>query len=331
VVPLGWAYLADRTRRHDRVLQVVMGGAFLAFIPLLFARRFTAILGAWAAYALFTVAVGGLADAFAVARVRAGAVYGRLRLWGSLGYVVAAVSVGSLLTARGNDTDGLVPLAMWLALGCAFAAALSLRGPGEATVHPHARDVKALLADRSLRLTLLIAALHWACLSPYHLYFGVYLRDLGLSPLTWSIALSTGVIGEVGVLMVYHRLQRRFSVEALLIAVFLTSAGRWLAVAAVRAPGALIALQLLHGMTFGMFWSASVGLVAASVPPSLRATGQALLVTAINFGGAVGNAFSGRIYDAHGSRPLFVIAAVAELTPLAVLLVFRRQTLRALR
>lgn len=139
------------------------------------------------------------------------------------------------------------------------------------------------------------------------------------------------MIAEVGVLVVYHRLQTRFSVEALLGAVFLTSAARWLAVAAVRAPWALIALQLLHGMTFGMFWSAAVGLVGASVPPSMRASGQALLVAAINFGGAVGNAFSGRIYDSHGSRPLFVIAAVAELAPLAVVLAFRRQKMRSMQ
>ena len=61
-----------------------------------------------------------------------------------------------------------------------------------------------------------------------------------------------------------------------------------------RAPGALIALQALHGMTFGMFWSAAIALIAATVPASLRATGQALLVMSINLGGALGNAITGR-------------------------------------
>jgi PPP family 3-phenylpropionic acid transporter len=324
VIPLAWAYLADRTRRHDRVIQIVAGGAFLAFVPLLFARRFPAILGGWAGYALFTVALGGLADAFAVARVRAGAVYGRLRVWGSVGYVVAAVGVGGLLTARGGAVDGMAPLAMWLALGCAFAAALSLRGPGESTVHLRLRNVRTLLADRSLQLTLIVAALHWACLSPYHLYFGVYLRDLGLTPLSWALAHAAGVVAEVVVLMGYHRLQGWFSAATLLSAVFLVSMGRWLAIAAFREPWVLISLQVLHGMTFGMFWCASVGLVSASVAPPLRATGQALLVAAINLGAVVGNAVSGRLYDASGPRPMFVLAALAELAPLAVLLAFHR-------
>jgi MFS transporter, PPP family, 3-phenylpropionic acid transporter len=253
VVPLAWAYLADRTHRHDRVLRVVVGGACLGFLPMLFARRFEVIFAAWTLYAMFAVAVGGLADAFAVARVRAGAVYGRLRLWGSVGYVVAAVGVGALLSARGRMADRLVPVAMWLALACGFAAALRLRGTGEASTRPQAADVKALLRDPRLRLLLAIAALHWICLAPYNVYFGVFLSDLGLSPLSWALAYSTGVVMEVIVLMTFHRVQVRFRLETLLAATFAASAVRWLAIAGIRAPWALIALQVLHGMTFGMF------------------------------------------------------------------------------
>jgi predicted MFS family arabinose efflux permease len=61
------------------------------------------------------------------------------------------------------------------------------------------------------------------------------------------------------------------------------------------------------------------------VPPSLRATGQALLVMSLNVGSALGNAVSGRVYDAHGSRLLFLLAAVGELAPLAVVIAARRR------
>jgi len=325
VLPLAWAYVADRTHRHDRVLRIVVGGACVGFVPMLFARTFSAVFAGWAAYAMFSVAVGGLADAFAVARVRAGAVYGRLRLWGSVGYVVAAVLVGALLAARGRVADRLVPITMWLSLGGAFAAAWTLRGAGEPAARPHAADVLALLRDPRLRLVLAIAMLHWLCLSPYNVYFGVFLRDLGLSPLTWALAYSTGVVTEVIVLMTFHHLQTRFTLPALLAAAFAVTAARWLAIALTSAPAALIALQALHGMTFGMFWSAAIALVGATVPASLRATGQALLIVAINLGAAVGNAITGRVYDAHGSRLLFLLAAVGELAPLAVVLATRRR------
>jgi MFS transporter, PPP family, 3-phenylpropionic acid transporter len=325
VVPLAWAYLADRTQRHDRVLRVVVGGAWLAFTPILFARGFPVILAVWGLYALFSVAIGTLADGFAVARVRDGAVYGRLRMWGSVGYVIATVAVGALLSARARTADWLVPVALWLALGCTFAVAWTLRGPGEPAARPRAADVKVLLRDPRLRLLLVIAALHWICLTPYNVYFGVFMRDLGLSPLAWGTAYSIGVVMEVVVLAVFHHLQARFRLSTLLAVVFAVTAVRWLATATVRAPAALIALQALHGLTFGMFWSAAIALVAASTPPSLRATGQALLMIAINLGSAVGNSATGRIYDAHGSRLLFLLAAIGELAPLAVVLAGRRR------
>jgi PPP family 3-phenylpropionic acid transporter len=330
-VPLGWAWLADRTQRHDRVLQLIAFGAWLGFSPLAWAhaqaaRSFALVLAGYLGYATFFVGMGGLADALAVARVRAGAVYGRLRMWGSLGYVVAAIAVGaalgpSLLRLRGP----LVPCAMWAALGGGFLASLWLGGTGEPAARPRLADVRALLAQQpGLRLLLVAGALHWACMAPYNVFFGVFLRDLGLQPLWWGVAYAVGVTAEMLVLLYFHRLHARVSLDALLAAAFVSSALRWVGNAVLRAPGPLIALQALHGMTFGMFWSAGIALVTATVPPKLRATGQALLVMAINVGGAVGNLAVGRIYDSAGPSLLFAVAAGGELLPLAVILYGRR-------
>ena len=328
-VPLGWAALADRTRRHDRVLRIVVGGACLGFVPLLFARSFGPILIGWITYAMFSVSVGSLADALAVARVRAGAVYGRMRLWGSVGFVVAAVAFGGVLWsrngARNAGADWLVPVAMWLALVAAFIAALRLRGTGEDSARPRAADVKALVAQPRLLLVLLAAALHWICLTPYNIYLGIFLRDLGLPPPLWGLAYATGTVAEVVVLALFRRLEARFPLDVLLAVAFAGSAVRWLAIAALDAPWALIAVQTLHGLSFGLFWSAAIALISATVPGSLRATGQALLIISINVGGAIGNAVTGRLYDATGPRLMFVLAAILEFAPLTVVILARHR------
>jgi MFS transporter, PPP family, 3-phenylpropionic acid transporter len=335
VVPLGWAWLADRTQRHDRVLRGIALGAFVGFSPLALARGRAAgsvavVLTGYVGYAVFFVGMGGLADAFAVARVRAGAVYGRLRLWGSLGYVIGAIAVGGLLGTGGARLRGpLAPCAMWLALGGVVAAAFTLGGTGERTVRPRATDVRALLGDRGLRLLLVAGALHWACMAPYNIFFSVFLHDRGLAPIWWGVAYAIGVTAEMLVLLYFHRIHARLSLDALLAAAFIASALRWVGNAVIHAPAALIALQALHGMTFGMFWSAGIAVVAATVPPKLRATGQALLVMAINAGGAVGNLAVGRVYDSAGPRTLFAVAAAGELLPLLVVLYGRRRGLAA--
>jgi PPP family 3-phenylpropionic acid transporter len=214
---------------------------------------------------------------------------------------------------------------MWLALGGTFAASLGLRGPGEESVRPRAADLKALLAEPRLRLLLLAGVLHWMCMAPYNIYFGILLGELGLPPVTWGLSFAAGVIAEMLVLLWFHRLETRFRLDALLGAAFAASALRWLAVATVRVPWLLIALQSLHGMTFGLFWSAAIAFIAGTVPAPLRATGQALLVVSINLGSAIGYPLTGRLFDAAGPRALFLLAAFGELAPLAVVVLGRRR------
>jgi PPP family 3-phenylpropionic acid transporter len=329
--PLGWAWLADRTQRHDRVLQVISFGAFAGFAPLALvggpaAGRFSLVIAAYLAYAVFFVGMGGMVDALAVARVRGGAIYGRIRQWGSIGYVLGVLGLGGVLALTGAPLAGrLPPLAVWLALGGAFAASLTVGGTGERAARPRFADVRALLASPELRLTLLAGALHWMCMSPYNVFLGVFLRDQGLGPLASGSAYAVGVTAEALVLLHFHRLHARFRLDTLLAAAFLASGVRWLGTAVAHAPAALILLQLGHGMTFGIFWSAGIALIAATVPPPLRATGQALLVIAINLGAAIGNLGTGALYDAIGPRAMFGLAAAGELLPLLVILQARRR------
>jgi predicted MFS family arabinose efflux permease len=71
-------------------------------------------------------------------------------------------------------------------------------------------------------------------------------------------------------------------------------------------------------------------MVAATVPPPLRATGQALLVMSINLGGALGNLATGGLYDLSGPRRLFLLAALGEMLPLLVVLGARHRLRAAL-
>ena len=167
--------------------------------------------------------MGGLADALAVARVRAGAVYGRLRLWGSVGFVVAAVAFGGVLWARDGPqrgADWLVPVAMWLALVGAFVAALRPARHRRRQRAPARRRRQGAAGRPRLLLLLLAAALHWICLTPYNVYFGIFLRDLGLPPPSWGLAYATGIVAEVVVLVLFHRLQARFRLDVLLAVAF---------------------------------------------------------------------------------------------------------------
>jgi len=332
-VPLAWAWIADHTKQHARILRIVCTGACLGFLPLLFARRFAVILPAYFGYAIFYIGIGGLTDSLAIARMQAGGDYGRMRVWGSAGCMVAALTTGLLLTWRAADhpADPLVPVLIFAALLAAALASRRLQGAGESGARPHLRDLRLLFANHRFRLLLLAAPLHWACCAPYNAFFGILLRDHHLPPAVLGVSFCVGVAGEMLIFVRFSRLRARLDLDTMLAIAFGASALRWLAISQAHSIAALMLLQLVHCMTYGLFWAAGVAVVGESAPPHLRATGQAFFViSVVGVGNIIGNFGAGALYDLGGTASYaFLAAGFAELIPLALALAARRRRLAA--
>lgn len=325
-VPLLWAWTADRTRQHARVLRIACLGAFCGYAPLVLCHTFAGVLASYLAFGLFSVGIGSLIDSMAIARVRLGQSYGRIRVWGSFGYIASAIGVGALLTLRGSQpADLLVPAMVATALLTTFIASLQLQGVGESAARPHSGDVRVLLRNRRFQLLLTVAPLHWIGCAPYNVFFGIFVRDRHLPPVVLGLALGTGVVAEMLVLLNLRRLRQRYDIETLLAIAFAGTSLRWMLVPFTTSATFVVALQLFHGLTFGLFWGAGIALVADCVPPSLRATGQSLFVTSmLGIGNVLGYFATGLVYDWLGRVDLaFFGAAVTELVPLALVLIAR--------
>ncbi|HZZ83790.1 MAG TPA: MFS transporter [Anaeromyxobacteraceae bacterium] len=325
-VALGWAAAADRLGAPARALAwaSAWAAAAAAFLPL--ARVPAAVALVLGAQALAERAVIPLADSVTLELSRPpGPSYARIRLFGSLGYIAAAQGLGLLLTARGERPGDLaVPLSI---AACVAGYALAARrlpetpSPGR---RPSLGDLRALAGDVRLVALLLTCAAHWACCAPFHLLFGLFVRDAGLPAGVTGLGMAAGVGAEVLALFLYPRLSARFGPRALFGAAFAASALRWALLAQTRQAAPVVALQLLHGLTFGVFWGAAMSAMAALVPARLRVTGQALF-SAVVFGGgnAVGYQLAGMAYDRLGGvGPLYGWAAAGELAPLAAALLF---------
>lgn len=330
-VPLVWGWIADRTHRHDRVLRVASFGSALGIAALLLrGRDFRSALATFALFAVFNVGIGPVADTLAVASSARGHGYGRVRMWGSFGFLVAAALGGVVLTARGSrPADPLVPGMMLFGLVAAGATSFLIRGQVTARrPKPHLRDVAALLGDRRFRLLLLVAALHWMTLAPYNVFFGLLLRARHLSPAVGGAAFAVGVLAEAAIMYWFSSLRRAFRLETLLVVAFAATALRWALVSRAHGAAAMVALQVGHGLTFGLFWVTGISLLNELVPAPVRATGQALYLGAmLGIGSLVGYHATGFILDAsHDVGPAFLAAALVELLPLAIVWRVRRRS-----
>lgn len=312
-----WAAIADRGLGPARALRVATAWAALAAVLLPFATTPLAVAAVIFAVALGDRAVVPLVDAVTLEHVRRRPrdTYGRIRVFGSLGFVLLAQALGVALTLRGDRAaDPLIP-AVLAALVVGYALAARRLGDIPAPGHrPGLGDVRALLADRRLQGLVLVCGLHWAACAPFHLLFGVLVRDRGLPDVVSGMGMAVGVLAEMAALAAFARLHLRFGLRALLAAAFLGSAVRWALLSRAEGAAAVVALQLLHGLTFGVFWGCATHALAALVPAHLRATGQALFGSLV-FGVAnvAGYSLAGAGYDRYGSAaPLFGWAAALE-------------------
>lgn len=327
-VALAWATAADRLG-PSRTLRLATAWTLLAVALLPFARTAPAVGAVLLLQGLGDRAVVPLVDSVSMELVRhePRLSYARIRLFGSLGYVVVSLSLGLLLALRGErPADAAVPLAVVACVAGYVLAARRLPSPPIPGERPRLAEAMGLLRDRRLLTLLLAAAIHWSATAPFHVLLGVHARDLSFPSWVTGAANSIGVGAEILALLAFPRLEARLSARALFALSFGATALRWLLCWQVRSALPLVLVQVLHALTFGVFWGASIHTLSERVPPRLRATGQALFsVVVFGAGNAAGFQLSGLGYDLYRSvAPLFGWAAAVELAALALVVLALR-------
>ncbi|MGH7364613.1 MAG: MFS transporter, partial [Candidatus Methylomirabilales bacterium] len=242
-----------------------------------------------------------------------------LRVFGSLGYIAAALAVGFALEAVGA---GVVLLGGTFAL---LAAAAVAAGPLPEPTLRGARLKEAwadLVRNRALCWFLAASLLVRVSSGTHITFFTLYLRELGIGEGLAGVAWAVGVAAEVAVMLAWPLLLRRIPLRLLLALGFGATAVRWVAVTLTASPALLVVIQSLHGLTFGVTYLASVHLMDSEAPPALRASGQALYA-AVAFGlaGLLGNGLAGLLAERLALATLFRLSGLVALLGTALFLV----------
>lgn len=254
--------------------------------------------------------------------------YGRIRLWGSVGFIVAVVGVGWIL-----DRVDIAWLLWIVAATLTGILACAWRIP-EAR-HAHAAEAETGIG-RVLRradvIALLIASMLMALAhGPYYTFFSIHLVDLGYSKSAIGWLWALGVIAEIAVFAGLSWLYRSFSARALLTASFALATLRFLLIAwAAHVVPVLLLAQVLHAASFGVFHSAALVTVHGLFGGANRARGQALYSSlSFGVGGTLGGLGSGIAWERFGAASTFTMAAGCALAGLVLLLAVPARSPRA--
>lgn len=305
-----WGWVADHTRRRVQVLRFTSAAAALVFCGMFFGESFLFFFGLMLALNLFTSAQGPLSEALMLSSMRGDLThYGRLRLWGSVGFIVAVIVAGQLLDWQGI---GLMPAIALALLLMVLGAALKMR---EEPSPPRAHDtpsLRALLKRPELLAFLLSTFLMIAAHASLYVYYSLYLAQIGYSKTVIGLMWSLGVVAEI--LFFYYQapLFRRYGVAVLMQVSLLIGVVRFVMIG-VGAESMIVLLlaQVLHAATFGMHHSASVATLQRWFAGPLQARGQALYISvSYGLGGSLGGLLLSACWDTFGPRLVYLIAAV---------------------
>lgn len=173
------------------------------------------------------------------------------------------------------------------------------------------KQAKKILGSRDIVIFLFIVTFLSITNKANDAFLGLYIQYLGGEEQEVGWAWTVAPLSEIPVFALSGYLMGRFHELYLLAAASLMFALRWLLFTLVPSPEMLIPVQLLHSLTFGLFFMSAVGYMSRLVPQYLRASGQGLLSTFV--GGAAGIAGSylgGVLFSSLGPRHLYAILAI---------------------
>lgn len=318
--PPAFGFVADALGLRGHLLRVACGGAFLGFAAIAalgifgvptFAALFLAVL----VFGFFRSPMVMMADVVALEQSRLlGLPYGETRLFGSLGFLLAAGAGGRVIDPK---AAAHVPIAIAALLLATFVTTFTLPGRVPVPARPAATHVRSFLANPDFSLFLLGAFLAQAAFACYDQCFSLLLLARGATPAVVGVAWALGVLAEVALMAKASAIAARVSPPALLAAAYASASLRWALVGALPGVWPLLCLQPLHATSFALAWVSSLAYIKDRAPPLMLATTQGVFTATVSAGSVTGMLVWIQIYRAAGGAVAFggaaVVSAVASL------------------
>ena len=318
-----WTGLADARRWHKAVMGLGILVAVLIIFLLPSFKAFGAVFLSIILFNAFISPVSSLADSGTMTMLGdERAMYGRVRLGGTIGWGLFAPIAGALVENYG------LRIGFWTFSGLMLLNFLvsqkfvhSSQDEGESS----SGGVGVFLTDRRWLSFLFISLLGGIGSFSAAAYLFPYMAELGASESTMGLALTISTLSELPIFFLGHRLVRRFGSYGLLTLTLAMFGLRALLYAAVSAPTMVLLVQVFGGMIFPAMWTAGVSYADEHAPAGLKSTAQGLFgAVSFGVGSAVSGFIAGPLLESMGGRGMFLVIGVIILVGLAIAEAVRR-------
>ncbi|MFO7560836.1 MAG: MFS transporter [Desulfobacterales bacterium] len=306
--PLFWGAVADRFQIRKPIYIFCNFISCFIWAAFLFTIDFGIMLGISIFYGIFYAPVISFLEAFTMdALGKKKNQYGRIRVWGSINFIVFVVLIGRLIDLQ--SVNIIIP---YIFAGSLLQALFSLKIPGKEIVKKGSfgPGARVLLEPR---LIIFLAAAFLMLLShgTYYGFFSIHLEKLGYGKtfigITWALA----SVAEILVMINSDRIFKKISIKTVLIISFFIAAARWLILSFTSSAAIILLSQVMHAGTYATFHIASILYIDNLIPSEAKTFGQAVNnAVTYGLGMTAGFILNGLFFDQMDSSLLFAGSAV---------------------
>ena len=317
VAPLLWSWLADSVGRRVRIVVASTAAALASFSVVFLTEDFVGLLLGMAVLHFFWSASLPLVEALTLGHLAANPErYGRVRLWGSIGFIVTVMGVGLLLDLAPIRSQLWVSWALLLGTLLSALTLTEVKGHAEQVSGPIIEVLRQRKVLFLLGAGLFMTASHGAL----YVFYSIHLVAQGYGKTLVGALWTLGVVAEIVVFLLMPRISLRVSMRSILLACFLLAALRFLLIGwAPGFIGLLVVAQLLHGASFGAHHAATMAALNRWFAAGQQARAQALYgSTAYGAGGLGGALLAGVLWESSGAGITFSAASALALVGLVL-------------
>lgn len=235
--------------------------------------------------------------------------YGRLRLWGSIGFIVMVLFAGELFQRTSIELYPYVGILVFILL------AMTTFGMHEPKVERRKMvkgELLVILFNPDVRWFLLSGFFMIFAHAALYVFYSLYLADLGYDKFQIGLFWAIGVLAEVVFFYFQSKVLSKVDAEVILQGTFMIGVIRFILIAFAPITSVLIIAQLMHAGTFAAHHSAANKLLQRWFTGPVQARGQALMATiSYGLGGTLGGLCAGWIWESSQPRDVFVMSAFA--------------------
>jgi len=318
IAPNIWGWIADHTGQRMRIVRLACLLAAVAFAGVFLWKGYWWLVLVMSVFSFFWNAALPQFEATTLTYLgRQTHRYSSIRLWGSIGFIVAVAALGFIFDRIGNQWLPVVLVVLFTSIWLS-----SLLVPENAAGH-HSLEHTPLrtVLSRPVVLSLLaVCFLIQLSHGPYYSFYSLYMAEHGYSETAIGQLWALGVVAEIVVFLKMHTWLPRYGARNLLLLAAALTAVRWFILAWF--PDQLwlmIFSQTLHAASFGLYHAVSIHLVHQLFQGRNQGRGQALY-SSLSFGagGALGSLIAGYLWAGFGPAQMYIAAAVVAVVAMIV-------------